>query len=83
MNASQHHYAANLTGQLISLGSATGANGPLAQHQAASISTQRRRNHARSVRELVWILISILVLLYLATSYIYWAKIESAWPIFH
>ena len=43
-------------------------------HHAALISESHRR-------ELVWVLISILLLLYLATSYFFWAKIEFAWPI--
>jgi len=38
--------------------------------------------HARFTRELVWVLVTILLSLYLATAYVYWAKIESAWPIF-
>jgi hypothetical protein len=33
-------------------------------------------------QQLIWILILLLLLLYLATSYLCWAKIESAWPIF-
>jgi hypothetical protein len=33
----------------------------------------------RFKRELVWVLISILLLLYAATAYVYWAKTESFW----
>jgi hypothetical protein len=36
----------------------------------------------RTTQQLVWILISLLLLLYLATGYVFWAKIESAWPVF-
>jgi len=43
-----------------------------------------RCQHAapRLFYQLVWILITLLLLLYLATSYVYWAKIECAWPVF-
>jgi hypothetical protein len=41
-----------------------------------------RHKSARLFYQLVWVLITLLLLLYLATSYVYWAKIESAWPIF-
>jgi len=34
------------------------------------------------VRQLFWVLVTALLFLYAATSYIYWAKIESTWPIF-
>jgi hypothetical protein len=33
----------------------------------------------RFKRELVWVLISILLLLYAVTAYVYWAKSESFW----
>ena len=39
------------------------------------------RQHYASIRQLVWVLISILLSLYVAASYVYWAKIESVWPI--
>jgi hypothetical protein len=41
-----------------------------------------KRRHYVFMRELVWVLIAILLSLYIATSYVYWAKTESAWPIF-
>jgi hypothetical protein len=41
-----------------------------------------KRQHHAFMRELVWVLIAILFSLYVATSYVYWAKTESAWPIF-
>jgi hypothetical protein len=34
----------------------------------------------RFTRELVWVLISILLLLYILTTYVYWAKTGSVWP---
>ncbi|HZR20236.1 MAG TPA: hypothetical protein VFE51_23335 [Verrucomicrobiae bacterium] len=40
------------------------------------------RQHYAFTRELVWVLISILLSLYAATTYVYWAKIECSWPIF-
>jgi hypothetical protein len=46
------------------------------------ISEQPGRSCDYSVPELVWVLIWIQILLYLATTYVFWAKIESAWPIF-
>ena len=42
---------------------------------------QRSLLGARLKQELIWVLISILLLLYLAASYLYWAKSGSAWPI--
>jgi hypothetical protein len=57
---------------------ASSSNGP------ASI----RNSHAghilncpRATQALVWVLISILLLLYLASSYVYWAKVETL-PVF-
>jgi hypothetical protein len=52
------------------------------QRYASSPGEQGGQNCDRSVQQLVWVLISILLLLYLAATYVYWAKIESAWPIF-
>ena len=52
-------------------------------HHYGPISEQHDQDRERSVREVVWVLISILLLLYLVTSYVYWAKIESVWPVVH
>jgi hypothetical protein len=54
----------------------------LTHDDMASASKRGKRNSDRPVQELVWILISLLLLLYLATSYVFWAKTEFAWPIF-
>jgi hypothetical protein len=35
----------------------------------------------RFAQQLIWVLISILLLLYLAATYVYWAKPEFTWPI--
>jgi len=52
--------------------------------KARSIREQARTPStcSRFAGQLVWVLISILLLLYLLTSYVYWAKMESTWPIF-
>jgi hypothetical protein len=41
------------------------------------------RQHRAFERELAWALIFVLLSLYVVTSYLYWAKTASAWPIFH
>jgi hypothetical protein len=49
----------------------------------AGLSSHTPGRHCeQAFQQLVWVLISILILLELATSYLYWAKIESAWPVF-
>ena len=52
----------------------------LKQAEIGSASHLKQRNDA--LQQLVWILISLLLSLYLATSCIFWAKATSAWPIF-
>ena len=68
MRASLLYYTADSRGRKVSPHAKGSAPNPVSAN--------------RAVRELVWILISLLLLLFLATSYIFWAKIESAWPIF-
>ena len=42
---------------------------------------QHQPTSHRFAQQLIWVLISILILLYLAASYVYWAKTRSAWPL--
>jgi len=53
----------------------------LAPERQNEVPRAPKRND-RTTQELVWILISLLLLLYLATEYVFWAKIESTWPVF-
>jgi hypothetical protein len=82
MSVKFQHYASIQSGRFPDFGSDAVAKTPLTQGRAASPSKQQGPNCNRSLQELVWVLIPILLCLYLATSYVYWAKIESAWPIF-
>jgi hypothetical protein len=43
-------------------------------------SKPRIGNRQRSAQELEWLLIWLLLFIYLAGSYLVWAKIEFAWP---
>ena len=51
-------------------------------HDQDSASDREERAAHRAFCQLVWVLIALWLLLYLGTSYLFWAKIESAWPIF-
>lgn len=53
----------------------------LVTHDQDSASDREERALHRAFCQLVWVLIALLLLLYLGTSYLFWAKIESAWPI--
>ena len=77
MSANLHHYASNQDQYISILGSGDAPKRPSIQDGADLPST-----YERFERQLAWVLISILLLLYLLTSYVYWAKIECAWPIF-
>ena len=44
-------------------------------------SSQRQQSSVRLKQQLIWVLISILLFLFLVTSYCFWAKLASAWPI--
>jgi len=82
MSAKIQHYASIQNGYLPVFKRDSIAERPLTHDQTISPSTQRNLDRDRFRRELVWLLILIQLLLYLATSYLYWAKTESAWPIF-
>jgi hypothetical protein len=58
------------------------AHGDLKQVKLDSVLDRSKKNDSHALQQLVWILISLLLSLYLATSYIFWAKATSAWPIF-
>jgi len=64
-------------------GKAVLRSGAVVQERAnvARASNQRQQSSARLKRELIWVLISILLFLFLVTSYCFRAKLESAWPI--
>ena len=51
-------------------------------HPEDSTPNARKVALRRSFAQLVWVLIALLLLLYLGASYLFWAKTESAWPIF-
>jgi hypothetical protein len=70
------------SGHILSFRGDAIGRAPLTQNDVASALKPGNRNYSRPLQELAWILISLLLLLYLATSYVFWAKIESAWPIF-
>ncbi len=82
MRASLPHYASNPGGPPVSVRPAAISHAALTHDDMVSASKRGKRNFDRSAQELVWILISLLLLLYLTTSYVFWAKIECAWPIF-
>jgi hypothetical protein len=44
------------------------------------LSKSAIQNHKRSALELEWFLIGLLLLVYLAGSYLFWARIEFVWP---
>ena len=77
MSANLQHYASN-QGEHISI---FGSGDTLKKPSTPDRSTLPSMCD-RFTRQLAWVLISILFLLYLLTGYVYWAKIESAWPIF-
>ena len=54
---------------------------PNGDRETALASDQRELSWNTFTRELIWVLISILLFLHLVTSYLFWAKLESAWPI--
>lgn len=58
------------------------AHGDPKQVKLDSSLDRSERNNSHALQQLVWILISLLLSLYLATSYLFWAKATSAWPIF-
>jgi hypothetical protein len=74
MRAVLHHYLSDHSGHHLSVE-------PDANCDRVPDANDQRMC-GRSVQQLVWILISILLLSYLAASYLLWAKLESAWPIF-
>ena len=82
MSASLHPYAPRPSEHILKAYSDDTADEPLPRPNGTSRSKGANQNRERLLQELVWILISLLLLLYVAASYIYWAKIESAWPIF-
>jgi hypothetical protein len=82
MSASLHQYAPRLSEHILTAYSDARADKSLPRHNRTLRSTGGDQNRERPLQELVWILISLLLLLYVAASYVYWAKIESAWPIF-
>jgi hypothetical protein len=77
MNAALQRWRANPTRRNVLL--KPGAS--VQESQTAQVSDQRKKDCDRLRRELIWVLISILLFLYFATSYLFVAKIESAWPI--
>jgi hypothetical protein len=83
MRASHQGYTHNPIGHNISIQGDAIAEARLTQGRTSSASKHGGGSYSHSLQELVWILISLLLLLYLATSYVFWAKTESAWPIFH
>jgi hypothetical protein len=74
MRAALHNYIADRSSHNLSVG-------PDDNCDTVAYANDQRMCE-RSVQQLVWILISILLISYLAASYLLWAKIESAWPIF-
>jgi hypothetical protein len=77
MNAGLQQWTANPIRQNVLL-----KPGAIVQEShTAQVSDERKEGCDRLRRELIWVLISILLLLYLATSYLFVAKIESVWPI--
>jgi hypothetical protein len=78
MNAGLQQGAAHPIG-----GKAILSSGVVVQEPAnvALASNQRKQSCERLKQELIWVLISILLFLFLVTSYCFWAKLESAWPI--
>ena len=82
MSATAHHSLSCPSGSVSFHGPGNGADLRLSEASRIAGSKPTRRNYSRAVQQLVWILILILLLLYLATGYVYWAKLESAWPIF-
>ena len=63
--------------------SASFQSSPIAQASPADDEPalkSRIRNHQRSALELEWFLIILLLLVYFAGSYLFWARIEFVWP---
>ena len=79
MSANLQHYASHSSKCISVIPSGDTAKLP-PKHTLTSKS--RDQTFSRFMGQLAWVLVYILLLLYLATSYVYWAKIESAWPIF-
>lgn len=77
MSATLHYDASNREREMFTANSNVTPNKPL-----ISQSDRNTENRGRHLQGLVWVLVSLLLLLYLAASYVYWAKIESVWPIF-
>jgi hypothetical protein len=82
MRASHQPYAPDPGGHILQLQGGVVAHSSFIRDDASPASESFETNHSRSLQELAWLLISILLSLYLATSYVFWAKTESAWPIF-
>jgi hypothetical protein len=78
MNAALQQWPANPTRRNVVVKS----DAVVQERHTAQISDLGKKNFDKQRRELIWLLISILLLLYLATSYLFVAKIESVWPIF-
>ena len=47
----------------------------------APLERDAHLGYERPKRQLIWVLISILLFLFFLTTYCFWAKLESAWPI--
>ena len=72
MSANLQYDASNQGKDISIFGSGDRLKTPAIQNRAISPSTGDR-----FAMQLIWVLISILLLLYLLASYFYWAKIES------
>jgi hypothetical protein len=82
MRASHQRGTSYPSGHIVPFRGDAIARAHLTQNDVGSALKPGNRNYSRPLQQLAWILISLLLLLYLATSYVFWAKIESAWPIF-
>jgi hypothetical protein len=82
MRVSPPQYAPGLKHLAGWLHRANAAHRRATRQEPSSDSENRDLNLNRTAQQLAWILIWVLISLYLATSYMLWAKIESAWPIF-
>jgi hypothetical protein len=77
MRASILHNSFTATDRSASIQTSTIAQ---AGHDDGSVLKSRIRSHQRSALELEWFLIGLLVFVYLAGSYLFWARIKFVWP---
>jgi len=80
MNTSILHDAATSTSNLPSFRPSGIARAGGLHSEPAPASEPGIRDRERRVREVEWLLIWLQILLYLAGTYLFWAKAGAAWP---